>query len=494
LFNGPTLHSFDIKVKHEQVFVALVIALVRAARYTKQIMGVEEQLLAVTPIDGRYADKVEALTPIASEFGLIQRRVAVEAAWLGHLGNGTLPDVPAFSDGAADTLIASVDGFSVSDAAEIKAIEKETNHDVKAVEIWLRRRFADHPELSERLELIHFSATSEDINNLAYAMMIRDAREDVIEPGIRAVRDDLGEKTDQYAMIPMLGRTHGQPATPTTLGKEMAVFGERLDRSLERLGAIAAYGKFNGATGSYNAAAIAYPEVDWPEVNKRFVRDLGFQTHQATTQIEPHDWIAAFCNELGLNNRIMTDLSQDIWFYISQGYFKQRTKAGEVGSSTMPHKVNPIDFENAEANFGASGALLKYLAEKLPVSRLQRDLSDSSALRTLGEAFGHTAVAHASVRKGLGKIYPDEARMDRDLDENWAILTEAVQTVARRYGVKNPYDKMKAASRGVAFDKGTYLGLVEELDIPDEAKQRLRELRPSTYLGYAREIAGGDIS
>jgi adenylosuccinate lyase len=454
-------------------------------------MGVEEQLTAITPIDGRYADKVAALQSITSEFGLIQRRVAVEAAWLGHLGNGTLPDVPAFSDSAADTLVASVEDFSVSDAADIKAIEKETNHDVKAVEIWLRRRFASHPELSERLELIHFSATSEDINNLAYAMMIRDAREDVLEPAIRTIRHDLGEKAIDYAGIPLLGRTHGQAATPTTLGKEMAVFGERLDKSLGRLGGIATYGKFNGATGGYNAAAVAYPEVNWPEVNRRFVRDLGFQTHHATTQIEPHDWIAAFCNELGLSNRIMTDLSQDVWTYISQGYFKQRTKAGEVGSSTMPHKVNPIDFENAEANFGAANATLKYLAEKLPVSRLQRDLSDSSALRTLGEAFGHTVVAHASVRKGLGKIYPDEARMDQDLDENWAILTEAIQTVARRYGLENPYDKMKAASRGVAFDRDTYLRTVEELDVPDDAKQRLQALKPSTYLGYAEEIARG---
>ncbi len=455
-------------------------------------MGVQEELLAVTPIDGRYASKVEDLAPITSEYGLIQRRVAVEAAWLSMLGSGVLPDVEPFSDQTQEFLGDIAPNFSVEDAAEVKAIEKETNHDVKAVELWLRRYCSGVEELEENLELIHFSATSEDINNLAYAMMVRDARDEVIVPKIDAIREDLDGKAVQYADIPMMGRTHGQPATPTTLGKEMAVFSVRLDNSLIRLGGISIEGKFNGATGNYNAAAIAYPEVDWRAVNDEFVEDrLGFDAAEITTQIEPHDWMAAFCNELGLNNRIMTDISQDMWLYISQGYFKQRVKAGEVGSSTMPHKVNPIDFENAEANLGVANAMLGYLAAKLPVSRLQRDLSDSSALRTLGEAFGHTAVAHASLLRGLGKVFPNEEKMTADLDENWSVLTEAVQTVMRRYGLDDPYGKMKEVSRGKPLGKVDYLRIVAGLDIPEEARQQLENLRPSTYTGYAAEIARG---
>lgn len=449
-------------------------------------------MLAVTPIDGRYASKVEDLAPITSEYGLIQRRVAVEAAWLSMLGSGVLPDVEPFSDQTQEFLGDIAPNFSVEDAAEVKAIEKETNHDVKAVELWLRRYCSGVEELEENLELIHFSATSEDINNLAYAMMVRDARDEVIVPKIDAIREDLDGKAVQYADIPMMGRTHGQPATPTTLGKEMAVFSVRLDNSLIRLGGISIEGKFNGATGNYNAAAIAYPEVDWRAVNDEFVEDrLGFDAAEITTQIEPHDWMAAFCNELGLNNRIMTDISQDMWLYISQGYFKQRVKAGEVGSSTMPHKVNPIDFENAEANLGVANAMLGYLAAKLPVSRLQRDLSDSSALRTLGEAFGHTAVAHASLLRGLGKVFPNEEKMTADLDENWSVLTEAVQTVMRRYGLDDPYGKMKEVSRGKPLGKVDYLRIVAGLDIPEEARQQLENLRPSTYTGYAAEIARG---
>jgi adenylosuccinate lyase len=455
-------------------------------------MGAQEKLLAVTPIDGRYAGKVEDLSTITSEYGLIQRRVAVETGWLATLGSGILPDVEPFSDVTLKHLVGTAKDFSVEDAEAVKDIEATTNHDVKAVEVWMRERFAGHPELSGHLELIHFSATSEDINNLAYAMMVRDARADVLMPKIEAIQEDLFDKADEYADIPMLGRTHGQPATPTTLGKEMAVFAERLDDSLTRLADIAIFGKFNGATGSYNAAAIAYPEVNWPEANAKFVHNLGFDTHEATTQIEPHDWLAAFCNELGLNNRIMTDAAKDMWLYISQGYFKQRIKEGEVGSSTMPHKVNPIDFENAEANLGVANAILGYLADKLPVSRLQRDLSDSSALRTLGEAFGHTAVAHASMKRGLGKIYPDEEKMVADLSDNWPVLTEAVQTVMRRYNIEDPYGKMKEISRGKPLTEEGYLQTVAELDIPEEAKQRLQALEPHTYIGYAPEIARGD--
>lgn len=452
-------------------------------------MGVEEQLLAVTPIDGRYASKVTELQGITSEYGLIKRRVAVEVGWTATLGSGVLPDVEPFSDGTMRALTETATDFTVSDAAEVKEIERTTNHDVKAVEMWLRQRFEGHPELGDNLELFHFSATSEDINNLAYAMMIRDARDDVLVPGIEKITDDLFGKAGEYADIPMLGHTHGQPATPTTMGKELAVFGTRLAHHAGRLGDVAIYGKFNGATGNYNAAAIAYPEVNWPEVNADFVRRFGFQVQDVTTQIEPHDWTAAFCNELNLGNMIMTDISKDAWAYIAMGYFKQRTKEGEVGSSTMPHKVNPIDFENAESNFGTANALLRFLAEKLPVSRLQRDLSDSSAQRVLGEAFGHTVVAHASLKRGLGKIYPDEAKMRVDLDDNWAILGEAVQTVARRYGVENPYDILKAASRGQEFDRTVYAEVVETLDIPESEKKRLLDLTPASYIGYAPQIA-----
>lgn len=456
-------------------------------------MGAPEELLAITPIDGRYASKVEELAPITSEYGLIKRRVAVEASWLSMLGRvGVLPDVSSFSDSAGNFLAMTASNFSIEDAVEVKSIEKETNHDVKAVELWLRRRCSEVPELAENLELIHFSATSEDINNLAYAIMVRDVRDDVLVHSVEEIHDDIDDKAEEYADISMLSLTHGQPATPTTLGKEMAVYSERLDQSLTRLGGITIRGKFNGATGGYAAAAVAYPEVDWPAVNKEFVESWGFSAAQATSQIEPHDWLAAFCNELGLNNRIMTDLSQDMWHYISRGYFKQQLKEGEVGSSTMPHKVNPIDFENAEANFGVAHAVLTHLAHKLPVSRLQRDLSDSSALRTLGEAFGHTLVAHKSIQRGLGKIYPDEEKMWKDLDENWPVLTEAVQTVMRRYNVEDPYGKMKEISRGKPLTEEGYLQIVAELDIPEEAKQRLQALEPHTYIGYAPEIARGE--
>ncbi|MBI2009020.1 adenylosuccinate lyase [Candidatus Saccharibacteria bacterium] len=452
-------------------------------------MGIQEQLLAVTPIDGRYANRVESLSPIVSEYGLIQRRVAVEAAWLDVLGSGVLPDMDPLSDAARDQLKEVVTDFRVNDAIEVKDIEKTTNHDVKAVEMWLRQKLSGDPELEKYLEFIHFGCTSEDISNLAYAMMVRDAKKLVIEPGINNVLEDLGDKSLAFANLPMLAHTHGQPATPTTLGKEMAVFYERIDRSKGRLGSIAILGKFNGATGNYNSVSVAYPEVDWPAVSQRFVESLGFEFNTTTTQIEPHDWLVALCNELGLNNQIMTDLSRDMWTYISMGYFKQQVKAGEVGSSTMPHKVNPIDFENAESNFGSANAILGNLAAKLPISRLQRDLSDSSTQRTIGEAFGHTVVAHSSLKRGLKKVDPNKDKIAEDLDSQWAVLTEAVQTVMRRYGVEGAYGIIKNASRGQEMTEADYQNLVNCLDIPDEAKATLQSLRPSTYIGRAPEIA-----
>ncbi len=452
-------------------------------------MGVQEQLLAVTPLDGRYSDKVEALSPIVSEYGLIRYRIAVEAGWLSTLSAAGIPGVEPLSDEAISELYIVVESFSAEDATRVKEIERTTNHDVKAAEMWLRERLSGNPGFESHLELIHFGCTSEDINNLAYSMMMRDARDQVLVPGIEAVEADLSQKAHAYADIPMLAKTHGQPATPTTLGKEMAVFSERLSGSIGRLGSAAILGKFNGASGNYNAVTFAYPEVDWPALSKRFVESLGFDFNETTTQIEPHDWMAVLFNEIALNNTIMTDLSRDMWAYISNGVFKQQVIAGEVGSSTMPHKVNPIDFENAEANFGAANALLTFLSSKLPISRLQRDLSDSSAQRTIGEAFGHTHVAHKSLKRGLGKVNPDFERIGEELSEEWSVLTEAVQTVMRRYGVTGAYEAIKAASRGKALTQADYLGLVEGLDLPTDAKERLLELTPQTYIGKAPDIA-----
>jgi adenylosuccinate lyase len=455
-------------------------------------MGVREQLLAVTPLDGRYAGRVEALSPIVSEYGLIQRRMAVEAAWLSALGSGILPDMPPLSDAAQDYLRQIPADFSVEDGLAVKDIEKTTNHDVKAVEVWLRQKLADHPELSAYSEFIHFGCTSEDISNLAYAMMVRDSRDDVIIPGISSILEDLDDKAYAFADIAMLAHTHGQPATPTTLGKEMRVFHQRAEESGRRLAAVAIRGKFNGASGNYNAVSIAYPEIDWVSVSRKLVEDLDFDFNPATTQIEPHDWTVAFCDELGLNNSIMTDLARDMWTYISMGYFRQQVKAGEVGSSTMPHKVNPIDFENAESNFGSANALFGNLSLRLPISRLQRDLTDSSTQRTFGEAFGHTVVAHSSLKRGLGKVSPNEHKIREDLNGEWAILAEAVQTVMRRYGIEGAYDILKAATRGQSLDAESYARLVasvKEAGLPDEAVSILEALEPSTYVGHAAQIA-----
>lgn len=452
-----------------------------------------ERLMAVTPLDGRYGDKVAELEGITSEYGLMHYRARVEVEWLTVLGSGILPDVAPFSDRQVDELGAIRDGFSLDDAKRIKAIEKTTNHDVKAVEMWLRERLSGDESFADYLELIHFGLTSEDVNNLAYAFMLDDAREKVILPGMDAVQQDLDTKAMMYGDIPLLARTHGQPATPTTLGKEMAVFADRLYGAGERLGKVAILGKLNGASGNYNALAFAYPEVEWRGVARKFVETLGFTINHTTTQIEPHDWMAAYFNEVSLGNTIMTDVSRDMWLYISNHVFKQQAKAGEVGSSTMPHKVNPIDFENAESNFGTANALLRSLAERLPISRLQRDLSDSSTQRTIGEALGHTVVGHKSLKRGLGKVNPDEEAISEALDAEWAVLTEAVQTVMRRYKVTGAYELIKAASRGKSLDQDGYLEIVEAIDVPETEKQRLRSLTPATYIGYAAEIARGRV-
>ncbi|HVX58201.1 MAG TPA: adenylosuccinate lyase [Candidatus Saccharimonadales bacterium] len=458
-------------------------------------MGSIERLTAVTPIDGRYGSRVEKLVPIVSEYGLVKRRLLVEAEWLALLGSGVLPDVPPFDDETMQYLHRLPDEFDVFDDQAIKDIESQTNHDVKAVEVWMRQMFANHPTLRNHLELIHFGLTSEDINNLAYALMIRDARDEVLVPGITVIVSELDRQAHEYADINMLAHTHGQPATPTTLGKEMRVFERGLRRSAEHLGSVAIEGKLNGATGNYNALHAAYPDVNWREVAIEFVESLGFEFNPITTQIEPHHWVARFMNELALNNSIMTDAARDIWTYISMGYFKQIPKSGEVGSSTMPHKVNPIDFENAESNLQTANALARSLAERLPISRMQRDLSDSSTLRNVGPIFGHTTVAHASMKRGLGKISPNEAKIAQDLDGEYSILTEAVQTVMRRFNIPGSYDIIKEASRGQEMDEEAYhrlISLISAYDIPETALEYLKGLAPSTYSGYSRELARQD--
>jgi adenylosuccinate lyase len=422
-------------------------------------------------------------------------RVAVEAGWLSTLGSGIVPDVDPLSDRAQEYLQHVAEGFDPEDAEEIKGIEAITNHDVKAVEVWLRQQLgADLPDdFREYTELVHVGCTSEDINNLAYAMMLRDLRNDVLIPTTDEIKLRLTSKALKNADVPMLARTHGQAATPTTLGKEMAVFARRIDGHQHRLASIAILGKFNGASGNYNAMTFAYPEVDWAQVSKDFVSRLGFDFNGTTTQIEPHDWMAAYFNEVGVGNTVLTDVSRDFWTYISQGYFRQPVKEGEVGSSTMPHKVNPIDFENAEGNFGIANALLGNLAARLPISRLQRDLSDSTTQRSIGTAAGHTLVGYKSLSKGLSKVVPDREKIQEDLDREWAVLTEPVQTVMRRYGVTGAYDAIKTASRGRALTQEDYLGLVDSILIPDSEKERLRALTPATYIGRAADIARGDI-
>lgn len=452
-------------------------------------MADHSSLLAVTPLDGRYSAQMQALSQIASEFGLMKRRLAVEIAWFSMLGSGLLDDFPALSEEDRGYLKQLVESFSVEQAEEIKDIEKTTNHDVKAVEIWLRRKLDNHSTLKSKLEFIHFGITSEDVNNIAYALQVRDSKQEVLKPAMDAISTQLHTTANEYAAIPMLSRTHGQPATPTTLGKELRVFQHRLERGISRLEDVVMLAKFNGATGNYNALTIAYPEIDWPSVTAQLIEAFGFSQNAFTTQIESHDWLASYCSELALINTILTDLARDIWLYISFGYFTQELKKDEVGSSTMPHKINPINFENAEANFGVSNALLTYLAGKLPISRLQRDLSDSSSLRSLSEAIGHCYIGLQSLLTGLGRIKADPQKIALDLEQEWSVLTEAVQTIMRRYGTESAYDKIKAASRGKVLDHDSYTTLVESLDLPATDKQFLLNLTPQTYIGYASKLA-----
>ncbi|MBK5967708.1 MULTISPECIES: adenylosuccinate lyase [Thiorhodovibrio] len=443
-------------------------------------------LTAISPIDGRYARATAALRPVFSEFGLIERRVRVEIAWLRTLAaHPGISEVPSLSTDALARLDAIVDGFGPEQAQRVKEIERTTNHDVKAVEYFLKEQVADQPELAAVAEFIHFACTSEDINNLAHGLMLREGRDQALLPAMDGLIERLRDLAHQHAELPMLSRTHGQPASPTTLGKEIANVVHRLRRQRDAVAGVELFGKINGAVGNYNAHLISYPELDWPKLARGFVETLGLTWNPYTTQIEPHDSMAELFDALARFNQILLDLCRDIWSYISIGYFRQKTVAGEVGSSTMPHKVNPIDFENAEGNLGIANALLGHLGAKLAVSRWQRDLSDSTALRNLGVGFAHSLIAMASVQRGLGKLDADGVRMAVDLDQNWEVLAEAVQTVMRRYGVPEPYEKLKELTRGRRIGAQELAAFVETLEIPQDAKAALSELTPASYIGNA---------
>jgi len=447
-------------------------------------------LTALSPLDGRYASKVEPLRPIFSEFGLMHRRVHVEIEWLLALAaDAQIVELPAFTGSQIKALKAIATDFNVEDGARIKAIEATTNHDVKAVEYFIKEKLSADASLKQALEFVHFACTSEDINNLSYALMLHDAREQVLLPMFDSVIEQLRELSHTNAALPILSRTHGQTASPSTLGKEIANVVARLQRQRKQLAAVEISGKINGAVGNYNAHAITYPEVDWQQFSQRFIDSLGLEVNAYTTQIEPHDGVAEYCDAVRRANIILIDLARDIWGYISLGYFKQTLKAGEVGSSTMPHKVNPIDFENAEGNFGLANALLGHFAEKLPISRWQRDLTDSTVLRALGTAFGHTLIALESLKKGLGKLTVNADRLAADLDASWEVLAEAVQTVMRRYGLPEPYEQLKALTRGQGITRESMHTFISGLDLPADAKQRLLALTPGSYIGLADKLA-----
>ena len=447
-------------------------------------------LTAISPVDGRYGSRTATLRAIASEYGLVRYRVAVEVRWLRELAAHPEFDALApLSEAAEDILDGIAHGFSLEDARRVKVIERKTNHDVKAVEYFVRERIADVPELSGAGEFVHFACTSEDINNLAYAMMLSDARAQVLLPAMRDLTGALRRLARKHASVAMLSRTHGQPASPTTVGKEMSVFASRLERQRQAFEGVSVMGKFNGAVGNYNAHLAACPYVDWHRVSKEFVERLGLAWNSHTTQIEPHDSTAELFHALARFNRVVLDLCRDVWTYISLGYFRQRPVAGETGSSTMPHKVNPIDFENAEGNVGIANAVLEHLAAKLPVSRLQRDLSDSTAQRNLGVGLAHSLIAYDSCLKGLGKLALDEAAIARDLAGAWELLAEPIQTVMRRNGIEDSYERLKDLTRGRTVDRATLVRFVESLAISREDKDALLALTPATYVGTAAKLA-----
>ena len=448
-----------------------------------------DNLTSISPIDGRYSDKTIALKPIFSEFGLMKYRLLVEVRWLEALSkNSNIPEVPSFSSKANEQLLAIANNFSIEDAKAIKEIEKTTNHDVKAVEYFLKEQISSTPELKKVSEFIHFACTSEDINNLSHALMLDNGR-DVLLTEMSEVLNLINDLAKNNANVPMLSRTHGQTASPTTLGKEMANFAYRLDRQISQLKDVRIMGKFNGAVGNFNAHLSAYPEIDWQKISMDFIEGLGINYAPYSSQIETHDYIAEYFHALNRFNTILIDFCRDVWGYISLGYFTQKTVKGEIGSSTMPHKVNPIDFENAEGNLGLAIAIGDHFAAKLPISRWQRDLSDSTVLRNLGVSCAHSLISFSSVCKGINKLEVNETRLLEDLDNAWEVLAEPIQTVMRRYGIENPYEKLKELTRGKAIDAEIIKDFINSLEIPSEAKEELYKLTPANYIGDAIKLA-----
>ena len=448
-------------------------------------------LNALSPLDGRYQSKVDPLRPFFSEYALIKHRALVEVEWLKALAAApSIKEIQAFSPSTIQELDAAINNFGESDAAQVKAIEMRTNHDVKALEYWLKDKFANNAEIKKASEFIHFACTSEDINNLSHALMLKNAREQVMLPSLAGLIARLTELANQLADQPMLSRTHGQTASPSTMGKELANVVYRLKRQEQQLKNNEILGKINGAVGNFNAHLSAYPDVDWESFAKKFVESLGLTYNPMTIQIEPHDYMAELYDALARINTILIDINRDIWGYISVGYFKQKLKAGEIGSSTMPHKVNPIDFENSEGNLGLANAILRHLAEKLPISRWQRDLTDSTVLRNMGVAFGYTLLGYDSCLRGLNKLEVNPQRLAEDLNNSWEVLAEPIQTVMRRYGIENPYEQLKELTRGKdGINQASLQTFIQTLAIPAEAKQYLLNLTPATYIGKANELA-----
>ncbi len=447
-------------------------------------------LNALSPLDGRYQSKLDALRPYFSEYALIKHRAWVEVEWLKALAEAKdLAEIAAFSPETIQELDAAITNFSEEDASQVKAIEARTNHDVKALEYWLKEKFDGNPEIKKASEFIHFACTSEDINNLSHGLMLKTARDSVMLPFLNSLIARMTELSNQLADQPMLSRTHGQTASPTTMGKELANVVYRLQRQQKQLAGNEILGKINGAVGNFNAHLSAYPHFDWESFAKRFVESLGLTYNPMTIQIEPHDYMAELYDTLARINTILIDINRDIWGYISVGYFKQKVKAGEIGSSTMPHKVNPIDFENSEGNLGLANAVLRHMAEKLPISRWQRDLTDSTVLRNMGVAFGYTLLGYDSCLRGLNKLEVNPARLAEDLDNSWEVLAEPIQTVMRRYGIENPYEQLKELTRGKGgINKASLHTFISGLNIPDDAKQYLLALSPATYIGKATEL------
>ncbi|MAD54486.1 adenylosuccinate lyase [Idiomarina sp. UBA3162] len=443
-------------------------------------------LTAISPVDGRYASKVEPLRAIFSEYGLIKYRVTVEVRWLQMLAQHEgIKEVAPLSDEANQRLNAIVETFSVEDAERVKEIERTTNHDVKAVEYLLKEKVADLPELAKVSEFIHFACTSEDINNLSHGLMLTAARDDVLVPVMQEIVDTVKAKAREYRSVAMMARTHGQPATPTTMGKEFANVAVRLQRQLEQVRAVALMGKINGAVGNYNAHLAAYPNVDWHQASEQFVTSLGLTWNAYTTQIEPHDYIAELFDAVARFNTVLIDFDRDLWGYIALNHFKQKTIAGEVGSSTMPHKVNPIDFENSEGNLGIANSVMSHLAQKLPISRWQRDLTDSTVLRNLGVGIAHAVIAYHASLKGLSKLEVNESVLTAELDANWELMAEPVQTVMRRYGVEKPYEKLKELTRGKRIKPADLVAFIDALDVPEAAKDEMKAMSPMNYIGRA---------